>query len=115
MRYGRIELRSRPAMPSLMTMKKLLLAGFLSTSLPVLAQIPNGGFESWNTVEQWMDPDGWSTMNQLTYPAGSVLACQPGAPAPEGDAFVKVTTREVPGLGVVPGTLLSGTNQHPGF
>ena len=77
---------------------------------PALAQIPNGGFENWTTIGTYQDPDNWITMNSSTSPAG-VFSCEEGTPGAVGNAFVKVTSRQmVPGqpASTVPGILISG-------
>lgn len=96
-------------------MRTPLLPFLLLLSIPVLSQIPNGGFETWNTVGAYEDPDGWSTMNALTYPSGNVLSCAEGNPGAVGASFAKVTTHNIPGLSVVAGVIFAGTNAHPGF
>lgn len=95
----------------------------LRTSLAVLiliaarcsAQIPNGGFESWSSVGAYQDPDGWTTENSITWPAGQVLSCARGMPGVEGSSYAKVATLSLPGLGVLPGSLFTGTTEQPGF
>jgi len=80
------------------------------TFAPALAQIPNGGFENWTSVGTYQDPDNWITLNSATAGAG-VLSCEEGMPGAVGNAFVKVTSRQmVPGqpASTVPGILISG-------
>lgn len=51
------------------------------------AQIPNGGFETWNGT----DPASWSTLNPITSLAGFYTAEQ-GTPAPQGSSYLKLTS-----------------------
>ena len=50
------------------------------------AQIPNGGFETWNGT----DPASWSTLNPITGAVGVYTATQ-GTPAPEGNSYLQLT------------------------
>lgn len=84
-----------------------------------MAQIPNGGFENWTTIDTYQDPDNWITMNSSTAFAG-VFSCEEGMPGTVGSAFAKVTSRQlVPGqpASTVPGILISGdaTTGNGGF
>jgi hypothetical protein len=41
----------------------ILLILVIATTIKVDAQIPNNGFENWNTFPGYMDPQGWATTN----------------------------------------------------
>jgi hypothetical protein len=94
-------------------MKIHTLAFFATGALtvaPAMAQIPNGGFENWTTVDSYQDPDNWITMNSSTAFAGT-YSCEEGTPGAVGNAFAKVTSRQlVPDqpASTVPGILISG-------
>ncbi len=59
------------------------------------AQIPNGGFESWYNSGSFMEPTSWWTPNMVTHSLYGVLAAEQGTPAPEGNTFMKVSSRFV--------------------
>jgi len=73
-----------------------------------MAQIPNAGFEQWTSFGTYEDPAGWTSLNLLTSSLGAAASCEQYTPASAGSYAVKVTTRLLPGLGVLPGMLLSG-------
>jgi hypothetical protein len=72
------------------------------------AQIPNGGFENWTDMGDYLEPNGWVTFNALTSSFGAGLSCEQVAPGAVGSYAIKVTTLELPGLGMVPGIALVG-------
>lgn len=71
------------------------------------AQIPNSGFENWTSIGSYIVPDNWGNLNPVTYPTG-VYTCQKGAPGNPGSAYLKLTSRNIPGMGVKPGIAVSG-------
>jgi len=74
----------------------------------MLAQIPNGGFENWTTVDGHLDPDDWITTNDATAPFG-VISCEQGTPGAVGTAYAKITSHLFPGTpNVIPGFLSVG-------
>ncbi|MBS1582866.1 MAG: T9SS type A sorting domain-containing protein [Bacteroidetes bacterium] len=94
-------------------MMKRLLPSIASTVLigtTALAQVPNGGFEDWTSAGDYNEPDGWVTFNSLTFMLGGVLCCEEGAPAPQGDTYVHLTTRNIDGVGVVPGLMFTAAS-----
>lgn len=83
---------------------------------PAFAQIPNGGFEDWVTVGSYQDPVHWQTGNAAVSLSGVGLACEKGTPGAVGNAYAKVTTRNVPGVGNIGGLLISeDANGNMGF
>jgi hypothetical protein len=100
--------------------RPLHLAGFFAFSLSTLvfrnaaeAQIPNGGFENWNTDGGYEDPDGWITQNEISS-VFSVLLCEKGTPGNPGASYMKLTTKSVGPFGVMPASLTSGVQGGPG-
>ncbi|NVO02923.1 MAG: T9SS type A sorting domain-containing protein [Bacteroidetes bacterium] len=92
-------------------MKKLLFAVvLLLISTFVKAQIPNNGFESWTGT----NPDQWSTLNSYTSAAGVYTAAKL-TPGHSGTSAIKLTTKNIAGIGIVPGLATSGTMQYPGY
>lgn len=83
----------------------LLLLSFCS--LHSKSQLLNGGFEDWTNQGTYSDPDHWFSYNYVTSSLG-VLTCEEGTPGNPGAKYVKLTSRNVPGAGVLPGTLTSG-------
>ncbi len=72
------------------------------------AQIPNPGFEDWTDMGAYNTPDGWSTLNSMT-DAMSVYTCTKGTPGSPGMSYLKLTSKTVTGIGVVPGVAVCGT------
>ncbi len=88
------------------TLRQLSLITLL-TATAAQAQIPNGGFESWTDAGTYMDPTGWASLNVLTSTFGEI-SCEQGAPGAVGNFYASITTVDLPGVGLVPGLLLSG-------
>lgn len=73
------------------------------------AQIPNGGFENWTDMGTYQDPTDWITLNAV--PAmipGSALSCEQGSPGAIGAHYATVTTRNITGIGIWPGIIVTG-------
>lgn len=91
-------------------MKKNILtitsAWLLSAS--AFAQILNPGFENWTSQGSYSTPDNWGNLNATTSFA-SVYTCNKGTPGNPGTSYVKLSSKSVPGIGVVPGLIASGT------
>ena len=91
-------------------MKKQFILNVLAvmTSTAIYAQsIPNAGFENWTNQGTYVTPDNWSCLNSLTFPMG-VFTCAKGTPGSPGTAYLKLTSKSVSGMGVVPGIAVSG-------
>lgn len=88
---------------------KLLLIGTIAalSSATALAQIPNGGFETWNTVGTYQDPAQWITFNALTSLAGAQPSCAQGSPGAVGSYYATVTTRNT-AFGMIQGIMTLG-------
>ena len=90
-------------------MKKLFTL-FFATIITgtAFAQIPNPGFETWDTASGgYLFPAGWDSADSLTSLA-SVLTCEQGNPGYAGNHYLKLTSKTVPGFGVAAGIALSG-------
>ena len=79
----------------------------LALAISVSAQIPNNGFENWTVTGNYSTPDGWGNLNPVTS-AGSVYTCLKGTPGNVGTAYLKLISKTVSGMGVVPGIAVSG-------
>lgn len=91
-------------------MKKIILTvlAMACTKLLVVAQnVPNGGFENWSMPNGYNVPESWSTLNDLTAPL-NVYTCTKGTPGSPGSSYIKLTSKSVAGIGVVPGIAVSG-------
>jgi len=86
----------------------LFFSFFLST---VFSQIPNFSFENWTTVGSYSVPDNWDNLNSTTAPA-SVYTCTKGTPGNPGTSYMKLTSKTVSGVGVVPGVAVCGILDH---
>jgi hypothetical protein len=90
-------------------MKKTTLAfAFAFTGMICIAQIPNNGFENWTSMGSYNDPDSWDNLNSVTNFAG-VYTCTKGTPGNPGSSYIKLTSKTVTGMGVVPGMAGTGT------
>lgn len=87
--------------------KTLLLSTFLMAVVIASAQIPNAGFETWSTVGSYSEPDSWSTLNAMTT-SMSVYTAEKGTPGSPGTSYLKLTSKTVTGMGVMPGIAATG-------
>jgi len=71
------------------------------------AQIPNAGFEAWDSSAGYKVPVGWDNMNASTA-SSSVFTCSPATPGFNGDYYLDLTTKNISGMGVVPAIAVSG-------
>ncbi len=72
-----------------------------------LAQIPNGNFEAWDSSLGYKIPVGWDSYNPVTS-SSSVFTCSEASPSYTNDHFVALTTKNIPGFGIIPGFAVSG-------
>lgn len=87
--------------------KTILLSSFILAALGAAAQIPNAGFESWSNAGGYTEPADWGTLNAMTS-AMSVYTAEKGMPGNPGASYLKLTSKTVTGLGVVPGIAATG-------
>ena len=80
----------------------------LLLSSAAFAQIPNASFETWTTHTGYDTPDSWANLDSVTN-AASVYTCEKATPGYSGTAFMKLTSKTVPIVGVVPGVAVCGT------
>jgi hypothetical protein len=73
----------------------------------VRAQIPNNGFESWSSVKSYAMPDFWDNLNPSTAGSG-IFTCTKGAPGSPGNFYLKLTSKDIPVMGVLPGIAVCG-------
>lgn len=92
-------------------MKKsiLSLAAAIIISSAAFAQIPNNSFETWTSAGSYNTPDSWGNLNSFTSFA-SVYTCIKGTGGASGggSAYLKLITKNVTTVGVVPGVAVSG-------
>jgi hypothetical protein len=72
-----------------------------------IAQIPNNGFENWSNMGAYENPLQWGTINNVTA-AFSIYTAQKGTPGNPGTAYLKLTSKTIPGGGVANGIAVSG-------
>ncbi len=87
--------------------KALSIISILFFSSAIFAQIPNGGFESWSNGSGYNTPDYWDNMNSMTA-SMSVYTCTKGTPGNPGAAYLKLVTKNVSGMGLIPGIATCG-------
>jgi hypothetical protein len=90
-------------------MKKTILSIAAGTILSVsaFAQIPNGGFENWTSMGAYSNPDSWDQLNAMTSTM-SVYTCTKGTPGSPGTSYIKLVSKNVTGMGVMPGIATTG-------
>ncbi|TAL56861.1 MAG: T9SS type A sorting domain-containing protein [Bacteroidetes bacterium] len=75
-------------------------------SASAFTQIPNQGFETWNNMGAYSNPDQWGTLNNTTALA-SVYTATKGTPGNPGSSYLKLTSKTTP-AGVANGIAVSG-------
>ncbi len=90
-------------------MKKNIFTLIIGSCITVsaFAQIPNNGFENWTSMGSYNDPDNWDQLNSMTS-SMSIYTCTKGTPGNPGASYLKLTSKTVSGMGVVPGIAVSG-------
>ena len=90
-------------------MKKIVLSIIIlviACSVTV-AQIPNNGFENWTNMGTYNNPDNWDNLNSMTAPF-SVYTCTKGTPGNPGASYLKLVSKMVGTMGVMPGIATTG-------
>ena len=67
--------------------------------------VPNGNFENWSNPNGYLVPDNWETLNDMTSSASVYTATRGGTTS---NYYLKLTTQNVSGMGVMPGVAASG-------
>jgi hypothetical protein len=90
-------------------MKKQFLSIIAVTviSVSAFAQIPNNGFENWTSMGSYNNPDSWDQLNAMTS-SMSVYTCNKGTPGSPGASYLKLVSKNVTGMGVMPGIAATG-------
>jgi hypothetical protein len=90
-------------------MKKLILlcSAIAISSSALFAQIPNASFETWMTMSSYDMPTGWDQLNAMTS-SMSMYTCMKGTPAPVGSSYIKLVSKTMGSMGVMPGITCSG-------
>lgn len=83
----------------------IVAAAFVSAA--GFAQIPNNGFETWTSMGSYSNPASWDQLNAMTTGMG-VYTCTKGTPGSPGTAYLKLVSKTVTGMGVVPGVAVCG-------
>lgn len=91
-------------------MKKIYLSltFAIACSFTVFSQIPNSGFEDWTTIGSYEEPVSWASFNSMTAEYG-VYTCEKGTPGSPGNYYLKLTSKDVMGLVVMPGYAFCGS------
>lgn len=67
----------------------------------------NSNFELWSNNGSYSDPLYWFSSNYISSQQG-ILTCEYDTLGSTGNKFVKLTTKNIPGIGLLAGTLCSG-------
>jgi len=86
---------------------QLTFAFIFGITISQAQTITNAGFENWTSAGAYSNPNGWDQLNSLTSLA-SVFTCEQGSPGNVGSFYLKLTSKTVTGVGVVPGVAVSG-------
>ncbi len=90
-------------------MKKLLLLNALILAATTgFAQIPNGGFETWNTVSSYTVPDQWDNLNLMTSSMSTYTCMKGSTSAPAGSSYLQLVSKTTGSMGVMPGIVTCG-------
>ena len=96
-------------------MKKLLTTILMAFAISTtIAQIPNGGFETWTSGGSYVNPANWDQLNVMTAPM-SVYTATKGTPGNPGASYLKLTSKNVSTMGVMPGVAVCGVLNHSTF
>lgn len=92
-------------------MKKSFLTIVAATlvSVSTFAQIPNNSFENWTSAGSYSNPDGWDNLNSMMS-SMSIYGCTQGTGGATGGglSYLKLTTKNVGGMGMMPGVAVCG-------
>lgn len=88
-------------------MKKLIFSLIALTTNLAFAQIPNNGFENWTSMGSYNNPDNWDQLNAMTS-SMSVYTATKGTPGNPGTAYLKLVSKNVTGMGIMPGIATTG-------
>lgn len=89
-------------------MKKQTILAIALTFTAVISNaqtVPNGSFEAWSNPNGYLVPNDWETLNDMTSAAGVYTATRGGT---SSDYYLKLTSQNVTGMGVMPGIAVSG-------
>lgn len=79
----------------------------ISYQISIAQDIPNPGFENWSNPNGYNVPQGWATLNDATSEV-NIFTCTQGTPGNPGDYYLKLTSRNISGFGIIPGIAVSG-------
>ncbi len=90
---------------------KILLPLLVLMANTAVAQLPNAGFENWTSTGGYNNPNGWDNLNSTTAITGT-FTTEKGTPGYTGNSYLKLTSKNVLGAGIVPGIAVSGQIDH---
>lgn len=82
------------------------IALMFAVAISKAQSVPNGSFEAWSNPNGYLVPNDWETLNDMTSSAGVYTATRGGT---SSDYYLKLTSQNVSGMGVMPGIAVSGT------
>jgi putative hemolysin len=82
-----------------------VIALMFASAISMAQSVPNGNFETWSNPNGYLVPNDWETLNGMTSSAGVYTATRGGILS---DYYLKLTSQNVPGMGVMPGIAVSG-------
>lgn len=71
------------------------------------AQISNASFETWTATGGYDIPTGWDQLNSITS-STSTYTCAKGTPGTVGSSYMKLTSKTLTGMGIMPGISVNG-------
>ena len=81
------------------------IALMFAVAISKAQSVPNGSFEAWSNTNGYLVPNDWETLNDMTSTAGVYTATRGGT---SSDYYLKLTSQNVSGMGVMPGMAVSG-------
>jgi hypothetical protein len=81
------------------------IALMFAAAISKAQSVPNGNFETWSNPNGYLVPNDWETLNDMTSSAGVYTATRGGT---SSDYYLKLTSQNVTGMGVMPGIAVSG-------
>ena len=85
----------------------LFLIAVYSCALSAQSSIPNGNFNSWTDMGLYNVPTGWDQLNSYSACANT-FTCEKGTPGVGDSSYLAVRSRDVTGLGTLPGIAVCG-------
>jgi hypothetical protein len=85
-----------------------LIVSLVCSYTLAIAQIPNGGFESWVDQGGYIEPANWNTYNDVITPQGYFITVEAGTPGAVGNYHAVLTSLTIPQGSTIQGWMSTG-------